>query len=67
MSLSTEPIPQTVTIHATCRCRPLPVRLVKETVEVFKGLHLRRETPVLTYRCRDCKQIVTVTAGQMRL
>lgn len=63
----------TVPIRVTCSCpgeRSLPLRLLSDTLSELR-LYLRgrmpASRPVLTYRCRHCKEVVVITAGQLYL
>jgi len=62
-----------VPIRARCGCegpRTLPLRFVSDTLAVLRqnvGDLLGPETPVLTYRCRTCKQIIALTARDLFL
>jgi hypothetical protein len=63
----------TVPIRVRCGCRAsrtLPVWLVSDTlVFLRRSLNgaLAPEMPVMTYRCRHCKEIVTLTASDVYL
>jgi hypothetical protein len=62
-----------VPIRARCGCdgpRALPLRFVSDTLSVIRqhiGPVLMPDTPVLTYRCRTCKQIIALTARYLFL
>ncbi len=63
----------TVPIRVRCGCRAtqtLPVWLVSDTLVYLRqtlGGSLAPDQPVMTYRCRHCKQIVPVTASDLYL
>jgi len=63
----------TVSIRAPCGCavpRSLPIRLVSNALRQLRaeaGGLLRPDEPVMTYRCRHCKQIVVLRARDLYL
>ena len=63
----------TVPIKVRCGCRSpqtLPVWLVSDTLAFLRQSlrgSLKPEAPVMTYRCRHCKQIVVLTASDIYL
>lgn len=69
----TEGIGPAVPIRARCGCagpRALPLRFVADTLTELRkkvGTTLEPDTPVLTYRCRTCKQIIALTARDLFL
>ena len=70
---ATDGIGPAVPIRARCGCdgpRALPLRFVADTLTLLRqrvGAALEPETPVLTYRCRTCKQIIALTARDLFL
>jgi hypothetical protein len=62
-----------VPIRARCGCggaRTLPVWLVSDTLVTLRQQlngTLKPDDPVMTYRCRHCKQIVILTASEVYL
>lgn len=63
----------TVPIRTRCGCggsKTLPVWLVSETLVRLRHLlegALAPDDPVMTYRCRKCKEIVVLTAADLYL
>lgn len=62
-----------VPIKARCACstsRTLPVWLVSDTLKLLRERlagALDPDQPVLTYRCRSCKQIIALKARDLFL
>jgi hypothetical protein len=58
-------------VRATCGCgsaRPLPLRVLPEALSVLVGSggeELRPDTPLMTYRCRVCKEVVVLRAADL--
>lgn len=58
-------------VRATCGCgsaRRLPLRVLPEAVSVLSGAgvdDLRPDTPLMTYRCRLCKEVVVLRAADL--
>jgi hypothetical protein len=63
----------TVPIRVRCGCRTsrtLPLWLVSDTLVFLRqnlNGSLTADAPVMTYRCRHCKEIVILTAGDVYL
>ncbi len=63
----------TVPVRAACGCaevRTLPLRLVSDALARLRreaGGKLDPDEPVLTYRCRHCKQVIVLRAQQLYL
>ena len=63
----------TVPIRTRCGCggsKTLPVWLVSDTLVTLRRLldgALDPDQPVMTYRCRVCKEIVVLTAADVYL
>jgi len=63
----------TVSIRVPCGCgapRSLPIRLVRNALAHLRaqaGEMLQPDEPVMTYRCRHCKQIVVLRARDLYL
>ncbi|HET9981959.1 MAG TPA: hypothetical protein VFQ38_00160 [Longimicrobiales bacterium] len=70
--LNVSPAPA-VPIKARCAChtsRTLPVWLVTDALTVLRERlsgALEPDQPVLTYRCRSCKQIIALSARDLFL
>ncbi|HSM36499.1 MAG TPA: hypothetical protein VK837_08910 [Longimicrobiales bacterium] len=58
-------------VRATCGCgsaRRLPLRVLPEAVSALAGAageDLRPDTPLMTYRCRVCKEVVVLRAADL--
>lgn len=67
------PVGPTVALDAHCACplpRRVPVRIAAEALaELRRALQgrLDGDQPVMTYWCRNCKQVVPLTAGDLFL
>lgn len=63
----------TVALDVHCGCattRRIPIRMASDGLAVLRS-HLNgklpRELPVMTYWCRHCKQLATLTVGDLYL
>lgn len=68
-----QPVGPTVALNVRCGCataRRVPIRLASDGLSLLRQ-HVRGQLPgdlpIMTYKCRHCKQVATLTAADLYL